>query len=102
MPFSFIMPFAIKKFAGVISADERLLFGSIDATVEQIVEHEHSLLKAVNDCYTDLEQEVQGIKDKLSNFNPDEYLKTGHNVEITVGDKRTVVSLDKVTEQASE
>ena len=94
MPFSFIMPFAIKKFAGIISADERLQFGSIDDDIEESDEQDTSMLKALNDVLSDTIDDVSVIKEKFENFDPNNYLKKGQNVEITVGDKKTIVTLE--------
>lgn len=91
MPFSFIMPFAIKKFAGIISADERLKFGSIDTPDEQIsnsvdFSDTEELLKQM--------EEMINIKNiEINNHVEKTYLKKGSNIELTIGEKKAVVSL---------
>lgn len=122
MPFSFIMPFAIKKFAGIINADERLQFGSIDEpevvnygvdfkdTEELLIKMKELIettplsekhidtIGEVSKRYDDemKEQFSEALSDSLSKLqqeSEDKFIRKGHNVEIQVGDKKSIVTL---------
>lgn len=96
MPFSFIMPFSIKKFAGVINSDEKLALGDIDAPDELIVNP--TMTEALNESLATFKEEVL-TEAKLAAeqmplpFNPDDYLKKGQNVELIQGDKKFQIKL---------
>jgi len=96
MPFAYIMPYAIKQFAGVISSDNRLEFGDIDAIQEQS-DMSTSQIAILDERFAAIEQGLSGINDTLSKINPDEFLKRGEHVQITVGDgedkKKSIITL---------
>lgn len=113
MPFSFIMPFAIKKFAGVISADERLKFGSIDVYDEPVESNgvdfsdtEALLDKLMILVNEDVDKKLEDTKKSIDSV----YLKKGSNIELSVNGNKTVVSLgdsvndniDKVEEDSDD
>ena len=102
MPFSFVMPYAIKQFAGVINADERLEFGSIDIIEEKTSDIDSEEL-------SDMQQSIEEVKDLLDNCIKHEtlesakesimssveeqFVKKGQNIQIQHGDKQTTVTL---------
>lgn len=102
MPFSFVMPYAIKKFAGVINADQRLEFGSID-TIDDISdeidnESKQAMLDSIQEVKQLLEesvtqQELIDAKEAIMTSMEPLYVKRGHNVDIKVGDKIATVQL---------
>lgn len=104
MPFSFIMPFAIKKFAGVISADERLQFGSIDApdvheteeNIDYVRNNSTEIIDAVTNAISEeFYQKIDGVK----KYTDDTFLKKGSNIELTVGGKSAIVSLGTANDE---
>jgi membrane protein CcdC involved in cytochrome C biogenesis len=94
MPFSFVMPYAIKKFAGVINADNRLEFGSIDTieeveseeTVNATLEEIEKVKQLLSETIETYEQNKEAIMEEVS----EKYIKKGHNVIISTDDGKQV------------
>lgn len=94
MPFSFIVPFAIKQFAGVIKADEKLSFGQIE-TEEDISSVDKSELEKIKldlDSFGSQAKEISDLKKKLNDVDPKKYFKKGESAEIEIGGKKAVVT----------
>lgn len=93
MPFAYIMPYAIKQFAGIISADEKLAFGDIDA--EELSDLSEEEKKQLHDSIDEIKQQWSSVNEKVETLKTDstKYLKKGENVQIKVGDKTAIVSL---------
>lgn len=119
MPFSYIIPFAIKQFAGIIAADEPVAFGNIDVPVvipdpvdesinneekEQIRQGLLDLMEKfeiseksqeeLNEKLQDLTKDQEQALLKLNQLNPEDYIKKGSKVELTVNDKKTIITLE--------
>jgi hypothetical protein len=105
MPFAFIGPFAIKQFSGIISADEKLQFGTVDGPPEVLVDltseqleqlnkntknlndlvNELETIKVKNDSYDDFGSELIKIKDSIKK----DFVKRGETFTIDNDGKKT-------------
>lgn len=83
LPFAYIMPFAIKKFAGVIKADEKLQYGSIDV---QPIEVEHSepidTNELKNEILVDVDNKIETQKTEILKEVDDNFIKKGSKINV--------------------
>jgi hypothetical protein len=115
MPFSYMVPFAIKQFAGIIAADEPVAFGNIDVPPslekeipeEEFNEYKEKLKLLIDQTDSlklnneELNEKVNGLSEdqklalkKLEDINPDTFIKKGSKVELTVNDKKSIITLE--------
>lgn len=87
MPFAYIMPFTIKRFAGAIRTDESLKFGTID------------ILPSADINSDEVENLDEIIKDKINNkINDLDLIKRGETLKVKVNDKEGEIYLKKENE----
>lgn len=88
MPFSFVMPFAIKQFAGIISTEEKLKFGDIDS--DEVFD-----ITASQELLTKLRETVDHVNKLETRINEDseKWIKRGENFQLEANGKQTVVTL---------
>lgn len=101
IPFAYVVPFAIKQFAGVISADEKLQFGSIEGPPEVLVDLTGEQLEALNANTKNiktLSNQLEAVKFKTEGFDDfsqevlnikREYIKKGETFVIEADGKKT-------------
>jgi hypothetical protein len=108
VPFAIIVPFAIKQFAGVISADDKLDFGTVDGPPEVLVDLTGDQLELINNLYADVQRlknetaktdfKLDSIEDfkeevrKLKKLN-NENVKRGETMLVDIDGKRTSVTI---------
>ena len=108
IPFAIIVPFAIKQFAGVISADDKLDFGTVDGPPEVLVDLTGDQLELINNLYADVQRlknetaktdfKLDSIEDfkeevrKLKKLN-NENVKRGETMLVDIDGKRTSVTI---------
>ncbi len=108
IPFAIIVPFAIKQFAGVISADDKLDFGTVDGPPEVLVDLTGDQLELINTLYADVQRlknetaktdfKLDSIEDfkeevrKLKKLNT-ENVKRGETMLVDIDGKRTPVTI---------
>lgn len=108
IPFAIIVPFAIKQFAGVISADDKLDFGTVDGPPEVLVDLTGDQLELINTLYADVQRlknetaktdfKLDSIEDfkeevrKLKKLNA-ENVKRGETMLVDIDGKRTPVTI---------
>lgn len=108
MPFAYIMPYTIKKFAGIIASDRTLDFGSLDEKPMEVDEDGfNDRVKDLEDNfkkYTELQisdnnQEIlqethRQIEEKLGNLKLEQYLKRGSKIKLSLNGKSSIVTLE--------
>lgn len=108
MPFAYIMPYTIKKFAGVIASDSSLEFGSLDQKPLEVDEQGfNDRVKELEDNfkkYTELqisdnnsevrEETHRLIEEELKNLKLDQYLKRGTKIKLSLNGKSSIVTLE--------
>jgi hypothetical protein len=108
VPFAIIVPFAIKQFAGVISADDKLDFGTVEGPQEVLVDLTGDQLELINNLYADVQRlknetaktdfKLDSIEDfkeevrKLKKLN-NENVKRGETMLVDIDGKRTSVTI---------
>ena len=90
LPFAYIMPYAIKQFAGIIAADKAIEMGNIDvneavqqlsannAVVEQLELSQQNMQNEINTQLRHLHQELEGLKQ----FDMSDFLQEGDDIII--------------------
>lgn len=88
MPFSFIMPYAIKQFADIINADEKLAFGDIDTPETEVLNTEE---------VSELQEQLTTLQEKLNAVSND-FIKKDTNLQIDIAGKKAVIKLGDVSD----
>lgn len=79
LPFAYIIPYAIKKFAGVIRADETLQFGSIDIIPSEIENVDPETLEEFKKLQT---EKTELMIDEIKNLEK-QVVKKGETISVT-------------------
>lgn len=114
LPFAYIVPFTIKQFSGMITADKKLKFGSIDdpnevKNKEKFVDESLNIIsekvesitekftEKISDVYGEIESQKMGLdsmRDAIQDLNKTA-LKQGQAIKINIDETEHVVLLQK-------
>lgn len=82
IPFAYIVPFTIKQFAGIISADEKLAFGSIEGAPEVLIDMSGEQIDQLNNAtskITDLISQNEQLRMKIESL--EDYSEEVRNIK---------------------
>lgn len=103
LPFAYVVPFTIKQFSGVIVADKKLKFGSIDNPFEEeektetenkaIIDLKNQVKSIDSDVYAN-KLAIEALDDKVTDIDK-KTIKQGQAIKIPVGDQEYITTVNK-------